>query len=74
MPYPKGDELASPGEYNTINTTNGKEKITFENFGIPSDQTPIIQIENDANNQKSQRIPKSLSTPAMPSSVKVMFR
>ena len=64
-----GDELVSPGEPMIIN--NEKENtISYEKFQpIPSDQTPIIQIENDAknNNNKNQRIPKSLSTPSIPS-------
>ena len=79
-----GEELASPGEYNTINdpTAETHPKISFENFqptsasnqisqkisyeSIPSDQTPIIQIENQAQNLNGERISKSISNPTIP--------
>ena len=59
-----GDEPSSPGEYNTINPSNGREQISLDFQPIPSDQTPIIQIEN-ASKQKSKRIPTSLSIPGI---------
>ena len=59
-----GDEPSSPGEYNTINSSNGREQISLDFQPIPSDQTPIIQIEN-ASKQKSKRIPNSLSIPGI---------
>ena len=59
-----GDEPASPGEYNAINPSNGREQISLDFQPIPSDQTPIIQIEQ-ASKQKSKRIPTSLSIPGI---------
>ena len=59
-----GDEPSSPGEYNTINSSNGREQISLDFQPIPSDQTPIIHIEN-ASKQKSKRIPNSLSIPGI---------
>ena len=61
---------------------NGHQKISFQNFqppstdhiqkisyeSIPSDQTPIIQIENQAQNAP-ERISNSVSNPTIPSSV-----
>lgn len=60
-----GDEPASPGEYNAINPSNGREQISLDFQPIPSDQTPIIQIENASSKQKSKRIPTSLSIPGI---------
>ena len=59
-----GDEPSSPGEYNTINSSNGREQISLDFQPIPSDQTPINQIEH-ASKQKSKRIPTSLSIPGI---------
>ena len=59
-----GDEPSSPGEYNAINPSNGREQISLDFQPIPSDQTPIIQIEH-ASKRKSKRIPTSLSIPGI---------